>query len=358
MVVTSDVFCDVHYPHVRIIWEKRSLQAFADRPIEEMADDYDLMVIDHPHVGDVASSGMLSALDGIGRDEELQLLEKQSTGDSHISYNFNGHQWALAIDAATPVSAFRPDLLPITPKTWDDVVELANAGQVVWPLIPINALMSFYNVLANKGHDFGVSSQGIEVEVGVDALIQMKRVSTQVPRFCFDMDPIAAYEWLANRNSHSYCPYLYGYSNYAKTGFRPNIVAAIDAPDHAGLGPIGSPIGGTGIAISSRCQHIDIAQDYAFWIASEECQKGLFFDAGGQPANAAAWTDPSCNNKTADFFKNTLKTLEKSYLRPRHIGYMSFQDVAGDVIRDCLLGAISEKDTVVEVNSLFGRSFS
>ena len=30
--------------------DKRPLQAFADRPIEEMTDDYDLIVIDYPHV--------------------------------------------------------------------------------------------------------------------------------------------------------------------------------------------------------------------------------------------------------------------------------------------------------------------
>lgn len=357
MVVTSDVFCERHYPHAQIIWEKRSLQAFADRPIEDMADEFDLMVIDHPHVGDIAGSGILAPFDEIGREAELRLLEKQSTGVSHSSYNFEGRQWALAIDAATPVSAYRADLLANAPTTWDDVVDLAKDGQVVWPLIPINALMSFFNVLANRGHDFGVTNDGIDVEIGVNALMQMKRVSECLHQFCFDMDPIAAYEWLANRSSHSYCPYLYGYTNYSRAGFRPNLVEVTGPPDHAGLGSTGSPIGGTGIAVSNRCQNKKIAFDYAFWIAHEECQKGLFFDAGGQPANRSAWTDHACNDKSAGFFKNTLSTLETSYLRPRHVGYMSFQDVAGDVIRNCLMGSVSEKNAVDQVNSLYQGSF-
>ncbi|WP_415154873.1 hypothetical protein [Maritalea sp.] len=355
MVVTSEVFCDERYPDLRIVWEKRSLQAFADRPIEHMANEYDLMVIDHPHVGDIASSGILASFDDQGFEKELELLSLQSTGVSHPSYNFGGRQWALAIDAATPVSAFRPDTLQDTPRTWDDVVALAQDKQVVWPLIPINALMSYFNVLSNLGHDFGQSEIGVDDAIGVHALEQMKRVSDHVPPACFFMDPIAAYEWLACRSAHSYCPYLYGYTNYSREGFRPHKVRVANIPTHADNGPVGSPIGGTGIAISKQCQHKDIAFEYAFWIASAECQKGLFFDAGGQPANVEAWVDQRCNALSADFFSETLPTLEQSYLRPRHHGYMAFQDAAGDIVRNCLLGDLSEKQAASDINALYQR---
>lgn len=68
MVATSEQFARDHLG-VTISWEKRSLQAFADRPIDEMAGSYDLMVIDHPHVGEVARNGLRLALDGIGRNQ-------------------------------------------------------------------------------------------------------------------------------------------------------------------------------------------------------------------------------------------------------------------------------------------------
>ena len=57
---------------------------------------------------------------------------------------------------------------------------------------------------------------------------------------CFTMNPIGAYEWLANRNDKSYVPYLYGYSNYSREGFRPHRVDVRDAPTHAG-----NRVGGT-----------------------------------------------------------------------------------------------------------------
>ena len=357
MVVTSEVFSDRLGGNVRIVWEKRSLQAFADRPIEDMAEEYDLMVIDHPHVGDIASSGILLPFDGQGYDQQLQTLAEQSCGVSHPSYNFDGQQWALAIDAAAPVSAFRPDMLANVPTTWEEVVTLAEAGKVIWPLIPINALMSYYNVLANIGHDFGREQNGVDLEIGANALAQLRRVSLKLPADCFDIDPIGAYEWLACRESHAYCPYLYGYTNYSRQGFRPNIVRVANIPAFAANGPIGSPIGGTGIAVSARSKHKEIALEYAFWIASEECQSGVFFDAGGQPANLRSWQNPLCNELTDGFFSNTLETLEKSYLRPRHKGYMAFQDVAGDVVRDCLMGKTTQLDAAKQVNDLYQRSF-
>jgi multiple sugar transport system substrate-binding protein len=357
MVVTSEVFADQSDQKIRIVWEKRSLQAFADRPIEDMADEYDLMVIDHPHVGDIAATGLLLQLDGQGYDAELQTLEAQSCGVSHPSYNFEGKQWALAIDTATPVSAFRPDMLEHAPQKWDDVVALAEANKVIWPLIPINALMSYFNVLANIGSDFGKEDIGVDPKVGANALTELRRVSLHLPRESFDLDPIGAYEWLSCRNSYSYCPYLYGYTNYSRKGFRPNHVRVANIPAFGENGPVGSPIGGTGIAISARTKHKDIALQYAFWIASEECQSGTFFQAGGQPANVRSWLNEECNQQTDNFFLNTLETLEKSYLRPRHKGYMGFQDVAGDVVRDCLMGKVAEADAAAKVNDLYQRSF-
>ena len=357
MVVTSEVFCEERVPSLQIVWEKRSLQAFADRPIEDMANEFDLMVIDHPHVGDIASSGILLPFDGQGFDDRLETLAAQSVGVSHPSYNFDARQWALAIDAATPVSAYRADMIEFAPKTWDEVVELAADGQVIWPLIPINALMSYFNALSNCGYDFGDEPIGVDLQVGAEALHLLKRVSDHIPQESFFLDPIGAYEWLSCRNSHSYCPYLYGYTNYSRQGYRPNLVSVANIPAFGENGPVGSPIGGTGIAISARTKHKDLALEYAFWIASAECQSGLFFDAGGQPANKMAWTDDRRNAATSNFFKNTLETLEKSYLRPRHKGYMGFQDVAGDVVRDCLMGAISEHDAARKINVLYQRSF-
>lgn len=50
VVATAQRFCEIN-PGVEIEWEKRSLQEFADAPIQHLADQYDLLIIDHPWAG-------------------------------------------------------------------------------------------------------------------------------------------------------------------------------------------------------------------------------------------------------------------------------------------------------------------
>ena len=61
---------------VAIDWDKRSLQDFESFPVEELARAYDLIVIDHPHVGQITGEGCLAPLDVPGRETERAALAK------------------------------------------------------------------------------------------------------------------------------------------------------------------------------------------------------------------------------------------------------------------------------------------
>ena len=93
---------------------------------------YDLIVIDYPHVGEVASKGLLQNLDLPQYEHQIAELKKQSVGKSHQSYCINNKQWALAIDAATQVAVYRKDLLRQPPSTWNAFVELCKNKKVLW----------------------------------------------------------------------------------------------------------------------------------------------------------------------------------------------------------------------------------
>ena len=80
MIATSQIFSKKHDNEVIIHWDKRSLQAFADRPINQMVDEYDLMVIDYPHVGEVSAKGLLQKFDIDEYKNELNFLKEQSVG--------------------------------------------------------------------------------------------------------------------------------------------------------------------------------------------------------------------------------------------------------------------------------------
>ena len=131
MVATAQRFEETH-PGVEIHWEKRSLQAFADHPIVELTNTYDLLVIDHPWAGFAAESGVLLDLAAHLPAAFMDDQAANGVGKSHSSYNFDGYHCALAIDAATPVASYRPDLLAKleteVPQTWDALLALARRG--------------------------------------------------------------------------------------------------------------------------------------------------------------------------------------------------------------------------------------
>ncbi|MEP2741654.1 MAG: carbohydrate ABC transporter substrate-binding protein, partial [Bauldia litoralis] len=95
---------------VDIAWDKRSLQDFESFPVDELAARYDLVVIDHPHVGQITDENCLIPLDTPHRDADLAALGAASVGGSFESYRWDGHLWALPIDAAAQVQAWRADL--------------------------------------------------------------------------------------------------------------------------------------------------------------------------------------------------------------------------------------------------------
>jgi len=149
LLAASQRYSELH-PGIEIRWKKRTLQEFADFPIEKLTHDYDLLIIDHPWVGCAAATGSVLPLNEFLSEAYLNDQLNNSVGYSHLSYNYYDKQWALAIDAATPAASYRKDLLEKNnyrlPSTWDEVLELAKAGKVAVPAIPIDLLMNFWIV--------------------------------------------------------------------------------------------------------------------------------------------------------------------------------------------------------------------
>ncbi|MFV0358637.1 ABC transporter substrate-binding protein [Tropicimonas sp.] len=357
MVATSVAYA-ARYPGVTISWEKRSLQAFADRPIGEMAQGYDLMVIDHPHVGEVARAGHLVDFNTVGRNAEVAAIAAGTVGASHPSYAFDGGQWGLAIDAATPVACYRPDLLDAAPARWDQVLELARAGRVGFALIPINALMTFFGMARNRGYAIAEDPERlIAQEEGAETLEILCEIVSLIDPRCLTLDPIGIYEWMGRSvEAPAYSPFGYGYTNYSRDGYCRFPLVFANAPGVGGNGPRGTVLGGTGIAISAACAAPEVAVDYALWIAGADCQKGLYFESGGQPGHAAAWEDEACNAACRDFMKNTRVTLETAWVRPRYDGYMAFQDRGGDIVHACLRGDVGVRETLDRLDAAYRES--
>ena len=347
-------------PSIEIQWTKRSLQEFADFPLEKLTQQYDLLIIDHPWVGCAAATESVLALEQYISQEYLKDQLENSVGGSHQSYAFNQHQWALAIDAATPAASYRADLFEknnaTLPLTWDDLISLANDGKVAVPAIPIDLLMNFYMFCIAKGETpFNNDEVVIGLETGKAALTMMHELYSRVDKKMFELNPIGVAELMTKSDDYWYCPFAYCYSNYSREGYAEKILTYADMVQFNNV-RFRSTIGGTGLAISAFSQHKDIALEFATSIVSSKCQSTFYVENGGQPGHKAAWISQKNNKLCNDFFENLLPVMENGFIRPRYNGYLYFQDHAGDHIHQYLLHGGDEEDVLNQINCLYKKS--
>ncbi|MEO9228118.1 MAG: extracellular solute-binding protein [Devosia sp.] len=352
MVATSSVWRD--RTGVEIVWHKRSLQDFEKFPVQELAREYDLIVIDHPHVGQITAEGCLTPLDVPGRESERRDLAANSVGRSYPSYIWADRQWAFPVDAAAQVQVYRPDHVERPAESWNEVIVLAKAGHVVLPMLAPHSLMIFYTLAANAGHAMAVDDLLIDPKAGAEIIARLAELTAYVEPSNFAMDPISASEAMARPEPVvSVMPFGYGYANYALDGFRPGRLKFADIPLP---GATGSTLGGTGIAVSAFSANTAAATDYAYWVASSDVQRGTYAASGGQPGHAAAWDDDAVNGPVRGFYRDTRKTLEGAWVRPRHNGYMEFQDTASQRLNAGLLSRETPATIVAAINALYRES--
>jgi multiple sugar transport system substrate-binding protein len=343
-----------------ISWDARSLEEFESYPVDVLAKRYDLILMDHPFVGTCAEKKALLPLDEWIAKEYLADQKDNSVGPSYGSYTWDGHQWALAVDAAAQVSAHRSDLLNTLglrpPRTWDEVFELTAAlpdrTKVGMTLNPTHAYCNFLALCANLGGQDFWEHTGIDLEIGQESLELLQRLVPLVHRNSIEMSPIKMLELMSRGDEVAYVPLIFGYSNYARAGFVPNFVHFTNIPS-THEEPVGGVLGGVGLAISSHSRHRQEAIDFAVYVGSRECQMGLYFESGGQPGYRAAWTDQRINSEANGFFEETLRTLDLAYMRPRRPGYAPFQERAGTIVHEFLRNGGNSKDVVRALSTFY-----
>ena len=88
--------------------------------------------------------------------------------------------------------------------------------------------------------------------------------------------------------------------------------------------------------MSKRSQNPELAAQIALLLSSPDIQSSSYVDAGGQPGNLAAWKSARVNDSTHNFFSNTLRTLERAWVRPRIYGWPEVQYATSQIIHSAL----------------------
>lgn len=335
---------------ISISWVKRSLQAFADEPIDQLAQQHDLIVLDHPHVGQIAETGCLRPLPPLA-DEAVA-----SMGGSLESYVWSGQQWAYPIDASCQMAVTRTDHADVLPQHWEELLQPTAAHRgLLTPLQPVDAFDAMLTLIASRGDNhlpvdplhFCSQANG---ELALRILKALYRLG---PAQATTWNPIKVLEVLSTQDEFVASPCLFGYVNYVKPGFRThrltyrNLPVFADAPDRRSI------LGGAGLGISSSCAQPEAAEEFVSWLASMPIQSGLYVQNEGQPAHRASWLylrhDPNLNG----FFQGAFDTMDTAWTRPRDPWFLHFVDDVCAVFPDFFTKDQNEASFLEQLQKLY-----
>ena len=345
---------------IQVDWQKRSLTNFGDQSLEALSKQFDLIIMDHPHVGVAEASQCLMPLNDLLPANILNELKISSAGPSFESYHYHEKQWALPIDAAMQCASYRADLMvnDSLPNTWEEVFALAKtlASKKLYigmALCPTDCLCSFLSLTAQFGSPIRENNELlVEPSIGLKALTMLRTMCDVFHPKALDWNPIALYDYMAEQNDIAYSPLAFCYTNYSRAGFRKNILKYHTAPEINN-----AVLGGAGIAITSSCTNVQEAAHYAAWISSDVVQSTIYVNAQGQPGNKMAWENKQANVITNNFFSNTMPSLTNAYLRPRYQGWPKFQTFIGETIHAYLLHDTAPELVLEKLQAAYTASY-
>jgi multiple sugar transport system substrate-binding protein len=340
-------------PGLHIEWDRRSLYEFGEGRLGPLLDSYDLVVFDHPFIGDIAQGELMVPFDAYLSAEQRDFFERDSVGASWRSYNRDGRQWALPIDAACQVASYRPDLVKrygAVPRTHGEVLDLGRRARrdgkwLGLPSVPTDAMCLLLTLghPQEDGQEF-IARQAVEQAVG-----QLRELAALSHPSSPEWNPIRCYDHMVAHDDVVYVPFAFGYVNYASKTDGPSLRFA-DVPTP---GSAGALLGGAGIGVSAQSKHRQAAIDYALFLCSPAYQRGDYVSFGGQPGSLTAWTDAAVNDRTGNFFSSTLSTIEASYLRPTHPGFIAFFRECAPLAAAAIAGEMSATELADRLNRLY-----
>jgi multiple sugar transport system substrate-binding protein len=334
-------------------WDIQPLEGFESHPIEDLAARYDLLIVDHPHCGDIAKAGCIRSLEeAFGADEALR-WSQAAIGSSGSSYRYAGAHWAAPLDAATQVSVVRPDLVDTAPDDWHGALALAETVPTMLPLGGPHPILTLISIAIAHGEEPGRDAL-LSREIGTEAWMILSHLVRSCVNAGATLNPIRVLDAMSREKpAASYCPLIYGYVTYSRAAEHPHTLRFADAPLGKPGGRRGSTLGGTGLAISRRANLSEPLLKYCRWLMEDRTQRDVIPALGGQPGLRSAWIDPVVNGTCDDFYLRTRQTIESAWVRPRFSGFIDFQADASSLLRHALETDASPSKVVADLNQMY-----
>ncbi|WP_306262056.1 extracellular solute-binding protein [Pararhizobium sp. IMCC21322] len=339
---------------IAIVWDVHSLRGFEATPIVETADKYDLIILDHPFMGDAAAGGALLNLQEHLDAADLAALQESYIGLSFKSYEYGGGLWALPIDAASQVAVCRPDLLDgAVPATFDEAIAFGQRGGLGLSMANPHAFMNYLGIASCLGADISGNDENfLPQDIAVQALSILRRLARHIPDAAFDWSSIDLLEAMAHSDDVTYCPFVFSFNSYAQApAAGHHRLRYCDSPTNTANAA--TVLGGTGLAVSSSTRDIGAAVKAALHLVKEGAQIRMT-EAGGQAAHRSVWSPTAQKTINGTFFDECRTMQENAVLRPRWPGYIKLQNFAGQLLQtDCLDQAGDGTQTIRDIEDYF-----
>ena len=337
-------------PEQVISWARQPLEGFESHPIADLASRYDLLVLDHPHIGEAIAENCLQPIEDFFSSTEIKAWAAGTIGRALDSYRWDGRHYALPLDVATQVMARDPERVPDAPDTWDDVLRVSAQHPVALSLAGPHAILTFLSLCLSLGEEPG-GDDLVSDAVALEAFGRMHRLRKSAPVGSERLNPIGLLEAIAGRSGIGLVPLVFGYVNYAAATAGRRAVAFSEAPCIAAGGRRGSVLGGTGIGITARAKPDAALLERLRWVMSAEAQIGFIPAHDGQPSARAAWQSTDVNNRWGGFYRTTIATTEHAWVRPRFAGYIGFQTAASALLREALEATAEPAAMLAEIRT-------
>lgn len=333
-----------------IHWDKQPLEGFESAPIADLAARYDLLVLDHPHIGEAVAEDCLIPLEELFDASVLASWRAGSIGPSLYSYHWQDRTYGVPLDVATQVMARRADIVAEPPETWEDVEELAGGGGVALSIGGPHAFLNLISMAAGEGHIVG-GDELLPDAAALPALERLARLAALAPPGSEDLNPIRLLETMAHGDEIALVPLIFGYVTYSEPGYAPHPIRFSESiRSESGRGGV---LGGTGIGFTRRARPSPALLDHIAWLMETQTQSTFLPAHRGQPSARAAWESEAVNAACGAFYRETMQTAERALLRPRFDGYVTFQSGASTLIRGDILSRRDPVGTLSDLRTLW-----
>ena len=225
--------------------------------------------------------------------------------------------------------------MPSRPSRWDDVAELARRRPVALCLGgPARRSCLLLALAAERRPGPTVLCSTPQRAAGPSTCCAA--LWRSVDREASRLDPIGLHDLLATTDELALCPLTYTYAVYGSAGPDGRCPGPRPRPSEP-PGRAASVLGGTGLAVSARAlDRPEALRSVIRRLMDPRVQLDVVAPLGGQPAVRSVWDSEAADAAVNGHYSRTRESLDGAYVRPRHDGWIAFQDELSHRVREAL----------------------